>query len=117
MASDFWNPGSSQKIIDVVGHEDGHADCCSVLPLALVRNVPVFKRAILRQACFTWRGIDNIAVLVSLALLSLPIDELAAEFAVFAVRVRHWCPIRTVHRYRSFSSIGNAHLRTYPTHQ
>jgi hypothetical protein len=87
------------------------------LPLALVRNVPVLKRAIFRQACFTWRGMDDIAVLVGLALLLLPIDKLAAEFAVFSTRVRHWYPIRTVHRYRSFSSIGNAHLRTYPTHQ
>jgi hypothetical protein len=76
------------------------------LPLALVRNVPVLKRAIFRQAGFTWRGVDNVAVLVSLALLVLPIDKLAAELAVFLACVRHWYPIRTIHRYRSFSSIG-----------
>jgi hypothetical protein len=87
------------------------------LPLALVRNVPVLKRAIFRQACLTRRRVDDIAVLVSLALLLLPIDKLAAEFTVFSTRVRHWYPIRIVHRYRSFSGIGNAHLRTYPTHQ
>jgi hypothetical protein len=87
------------------------------LPLALVRKVPVLKRAIFGQAGFAWWSVDDIAVLVSLALLLLPIDKLAAKFAVFSPRVRHWYPIRTVHRYRSFSSIGNAHLRTYPTHQ
>ena len=68
------------------------------LPLALVRNVPVLKCAVFRQAGFTWWRVDDIAVLVSLALLLLPIDELAAEIAVFPARVRHWCPIRTVHR-------------------
>jgi hypothetical protein len=87
------------------------------LSLALVRNVPVLKRAIFRQAGFAWRSVDDIAVLVSFAILLFPIDELATEFAVSPTRVRHWYPIRTVHRYRSFSSIGNAHLRTYPTHQ
>ena len=48
------------------------------LPIALVRNVPVLKRAIFGQAGFAWWSVDNIAVLVSLALLLLPIDELAA---------------------------------------
>ena len=82
--------------VGVVGRDDGDVDCRSVSPLALVRNVPVFKRAIFRQACFTWRSVDEIAVLVSLAVLLLPIDELAAEFAVFSTRVSHWYPIRFI---------------------
>jgi hypothetical protein len=68
------------------------------LSLALVRNVPVLKRAIFRQAGFTWWRVDDIAVLVSPALLLLPIDELAAKFAVSPTRVRYSYPIRTVHR-------------------
>ena len=69
------------------------------LPLALVRNVPVFKHAVFRQACFTWRGVDDIAVLVSFAILFFPIDELATEFAVSPTRVSHPYPIKTAHRY------------------
>jgi hypothetical protein len=68
------------------------------LPLALVRNVPVLKRAIFGQAGFAWWSVDNIAVLVSFAVLLFPIDELAAEIAVFPAYVRHSYPIRTVHR-------------------
>lgn len=66
------------------------------LPLALVRNVPVFKHAVFRQACFTWRGVDDIAVLVSFTGLLLPIDELAAEFAVLPACVGHLYPIRFI---------------------
>lgn len=75
------------------------ADCRSVLPLALVRNVSILQGAIFRQACFAWWSVDNISILVASALLPLPKDELAAEFAVSPTRVSHPYPIRTAHRY------------------
>lgn len=88
--------------------------CRSVSPLAPVGNVPVFKRPIFGQACFAWRIVDDISVLVSPAPLRLPINKLAAELAVSPTVAGHRHPIRAARRHRSLSRtemvLGTAYL-------